>query len=490
MTKSADTEPSSIDRFFKISQRGSTVGTEIRGGLTTFLAMSYIIVLNPILIGAAADSSGKFLGGTDSPNLAAVAAATSLVSGILTIVMGLVGNFPMAVSSALGMSAFMAFGVVVIPGMTWADAMGLVIIEGVILLVLVVTGFRTAIFNSVPAQLKSAIGVGIGFFIALIGMINAGFIQNSGGTALELGQGGSIASWPVLLFVVALLLLFVLFANEVRAAILYTILIATVLAFAIEAIFHLGPKTGPDGEVANPGGWGLTVPKIEGGWFHSPDLSILGSFNLLGSFQSVGIVTAVLVVFTLLLTNFFDLLGTMMAVGTQADLVRKDGEVEGSKRIMIADAVGAIAGGMGGTSANSGFVESTVGVGSGARTGLANIVTGLLFLLTVFLAPIAALIPSEAAAPTLVFVGFLMMQQVVRINWADVEIAVPAFLTIVLMPFSYSITNGIGAGFIAYTVLKAARGKFREVHPLMYLTSALFVVYFASGPIQSLLAGA
>lgn len=489
MTNAADSRLSGLDRFFKITQRGSTVGTEIRGGLTTFLAMAYIIVLNPILIGAAADSTGAFLGGGDTPNLAAVAAATSLISGLLTLLMGLVGNFPMAVSSALGMSAFMAFGVVVIPGMTWADAMGLVVIEGIILLLLVVTGFRTAIFNAVPGQLKSAIGVGIGFFIALIGMINAGFISNSGGTALELGRGGSIASWPVLLFTVALLLLFVLYAWGVRAAILYTILIATAIAFALEAVFNLGPKTGADGEVANPGGWGLTVPKIEGGWFHSPDLSILGSFNLLGSFQSVGIITAVLVVFTLLLTNFFDLLGTMMAVGTQAKLVDESGQVEGAKRIMVADALGAIVGGLGGTSSNSGFVESTVGVGSGARTGLANVVTGALFLLTVFLAPLAALIPSEAAAPTLVFVGFLMMQQVVRINWTDIEIAVPAFLTIVLMPFSYSITNGIGAGFVSYVVLKTARGKFREVHPLMYLTAALFIVYFASGPIQALVAG-
>ena len=483
----AATTPGFVDRYFKITERGSSLGQEVRGGLSSFFAMSYIVILNPLIIGAAADSTGHFLGGGTEPNLPAIAAATSLVSGLLTILMGVVGNFPMSISSALGMSAFITFTVVVMPGMTWADAMGLVVIEGIILLILVLTGFRSAIFNSVPDQLKTAISVGIGLFIALIGMINAGFITNGGGTALQLGNDGFLAGWPIFVFVVALIALFVLHSAKVKGAILISILGATALALIIEAIFHPGAKVGADGEIANPYGWGLTVPTLNQQWLTLPDLSTLGHFNLLGSFQNVGIVTAVLVIFTLLLTNFFDLLGTMMAVANTGGLVDSKGEVFQSKRIMVADALGAIGGGMGATSANSGFIESTVGVGAGARTGFANVITGVLFLATIILSPLAAVIPSEAAAPTLVFVGFLMMQQVVRVDWSDVEIAIPAFLTIILMPFSYSITNGIGAGFVTYAALKLLRGKGREVHPLLYLTAVLFVLYFVSGPLSALL---
>lgn len=475
-----------LERFFKLSDRGTTVGREVRGGLATFLAMAYIVVLNPIIIGSAQDSTGHYLGGGNEPNLAAVAAATSLVSGVFTIVMGLVGNFPLAVSSSLGMSAFVTYSVVTIPGMTWADAMGLVVIEGVILLILVLTGFRRAIFNSVPAQLKTAISVGIGLFIALIGMINAGFIQKGSGNGLELGQGGFLSGWPIVVFVIALLALFVMWAAKVRGAILYSILGATVLSLILQAIFHIGPKTGDDGKVANPNGWGLTVPSLDQNWLSLPDFSTLGHFNLLGSFQHAGTIVAILTIFTLLLTNFFDLLGTMVGVANTGKIYDSKGEIPGNQRIMVADAFGAIGGGLGATSANSAFVESTVGAGEGARTGLANIVTGLLLLVTIVLSPVAAVIPSEAAAPTLVLVGFLMMQQVTNIDWADPEIAIPAFMTIAMMPFSYSITNGIGAGFISFAVIKLLRGKGRQVHPLMYVTAAIFVIYFVSGPIETL----
>lgn len=474
-----------LDRFFRLTARGSTVGRELRGGLATFFAMAYIVVLNPIIIGAAPDSTGRFLGGGDEPNLAAVAAATSLTSGIFTIVMGLLGNFPLGVSSALGMSAFVTYGVVVIPGMTWADAMGLVVIEGVILLLLVITGLRRAIFNAVPAQLKSAISVGIGLFIALIGMIDAGFIQKGSGTGLELGQGGFITGWPVLVFVLGMLAVFVLWTAKVRGAILYSILGATVVALIIEAVAKVGPKSS-GGEVVNPSGWSLTVPTLGQDWLVPPDFSTLGQFNLLGSFQHVGLIVTVLTVFTLLLTNFFDLLGTMVGVANTGGLVDERGDVPGSQRIMVADALGAIGGGMGATSSNSAFVESSVGVGDGARTGLSSVMVGVLFLATIVLSPLAGVIPSEAAAPTLVLVGFLMMQQVTRIDWTDLELAIPAFVTIALMPFSYSITNGIGAGFIVYVIIKVCRGKLREVHPLMYVTAALFALYFVSGPVQAL----
>ena len=466
------------------------MGREVRGGVATFFSMAYIVILNPLILGTVADSAGQFLGGGDVPNLAAIAAATSLVSGLLTILMGIVGNFPMAVSSSLGLSALLTYGIVALPGMTWADAMGLVVIEGVILLILVLTGFRTAIFNAVPGQLKTAISVGIGLFIAMIGMINAGFISYEGGPGFQLGMGGYISGWPLIIFLVALFALFVMWASGVRGAILLSIIGATVLALALEAIFHIGPKTGDDGEVANEHGWGLSVPTLDQQWLSLPDFSVLGSFNLLGSWQHIGIIAATLAVFTMLLANFFDLLGTMVAVTKTAGLEGDNGEIPHAKRIMVADALGAIGGGMGGTSSNSGFIESTVGAGDGARTGLANVVTGVLFLATILLAPLAAVIPTEAAAPTLVLVGFLMMQQITSIDWKDLELAIPAYMTIVMMPFSYSITNGIGAGFLTFVIIKLVRGKFREVHPLMLLTSALFAVYFVSGPLQDLLGAA
>lgn len=469
-----------IDRYFHITARGSTLGREVRGGLATFLAMSYIIVLNPLIIGASADSTGQYLGGGSEPNLPAVAAATSLVSGVLTIVMGLLGKFPLAVSSALGLSAFITYGVVVLPGMTWADAMGLVVIEGVILLVLVLTGFRQAIFNAVPAALKTAISVGIGLFIALIGMINAGFIQNTGGTGLELGVDGFIFGWPLLIFLVALFALFVMWTMHIRGAILYSIVGASVLAITLESVLRVGPASEDQ-----PYGWELTVPTLDQDWFTLPDFSILGHFNLLGSWESVGVVTATLVVFTLLLANFFDLLGTMVGVSNAGNIKDETGEIPYSRRIMVSDAIGTIGGGVGATSVNSGFIESTVGVGDGARTGLANVVTGMLFLATIVAAPLAAVIPVEAASATLVLVGFLMMQQITRIDWKDLEVSMPAFMTVVIMPFSYSITNGIGAGFIAFVVIKVLRGKWRQVHPLMYITAAMFVLYFVSGPIQN-----
>lgn len=493
MTAQNDTAPSSsrplgvLDRYFHITERGSTLGREMRGGLATFFAMSYIIVLNPLIIGAAEDSTGHYLGGGTEPNLPAVAAATSLISGLLTILMGIIGKFPMAVSSSLGLSAFVTYGIVVLPGMTWADAMGLVVIEGFMLLILVLTGFRSAIFNAVPSPLKVAISVGIGLFIALIGMMNAGFIQNSGGAGLELGVGGFVFGWPLLIFLVALFALFVMWSADVRGAILYSIITATVLAITIESLLTVGPRTDDDGEVVNEYGWDLNVPTLDQDWITAPDLGLLGEFNLLGSWESVGLVAATLLIFTLLLANFFDLLGTMVGVSNTGDIKDEQGEIPYSRRIMVADALGTMGGGAGGTSVNSGFIESTVGVGDGARTGFANVITGLLFLATIVLAPLAALVPTEAASATLVLVGFLMMQQITRIDWKDVEIAIPAFMTLVMMPFSYSITNGIGAGFVTYVLIKVLRGKFREVHPLMYVTAALFVLYFVSGPIQDAL---
>ena len=481
---------SALDRYFRISERGSTVGREVRGGLATFFTMAYIVVLNPLIIGTQPDSTGTFLGGGDAPDLAAVAAGTALVAGVMTILMGVVGNYPLALATGLGLNAFVAFGVAALPGMTWADAMGLVVIEGLIILVLVLTGFREAVFHAVPAQLKTAISVGIGLFITIVGLVDAGFVRSGSGTPLELGIGGFLSGWPTLVFVAGLLLMVVLMARGVRGAILVGIVAATVLAVVVEAVAGLGPRTGADGEVRDPRAWGLNVPALPDTWVDTPDFSLLGQFDLLGSFGRIGVVSVVLLVFTLLLADFFDTMGTMVAIGKEGDLLDAEGNPPNMRRILVVDSLAASAGGAAGVSSNTSFIESATGVGEGARTGLASVVTGVAFLLTTFLAPAVSIVPYEAATPALVVVGFLMMTQVKGIDWDDVEIALPAFLTIVLMPFTYSISAGIGAGFVAYVVVKVVRGKARQVHPLLWVTAALFVLYFAIDPLKDALGAA
>ena len=459
----------SVDRYFKITERGSNFPRELRGGLVTFFAMSYIIVLNPFIIGGVPDGTGTFLGGGAEPNFPLVAAATALVAGVLSILMGVVARFPLALAAGLGLNAFVAFSVAVLPEMTWADAM---------------TGFREAVFRAVPVELKLAISVGIGLFIALIGVFNAGLVRipASLATPLELGQDGSLAGWPVVVFLLGLLLIAVLMVRKVKGAILIGVVVATVLAVAIEAIADLGPRS-----AENPGGWSLvepTLPGSAGDVVSQPDFSLLGQFSLLGSIEKIGIVAVVLLVFTLMIADFFDTMGTMVAIGAEADLLDDKGNPPSTRQILVVDSVGAIAGGMGSVSSNTSYIESAAGVGDGARTGLASVVTGALFLLATFFAPLVNMVPYEAATPALVIVGFLMLMQVTGIDWRDYEIAIPAFLTIILMPFSFSIAVGIGAGFVSFVVLKVAVGKARQVHPLMYLSAVLFVVYFAIEPIE------
>jgi adenine/guanine/hypoxanthine permease len=475
-----------VDAFFRITERGSTLAREVRGGLVTFFTMAYIVVLNPLIIGTQADADGRFLGGGTGPNLALVAAATALVAGVITIAMGVYANFPLALATGLGLNAFVTFAIA--KKMTWADAMGLVVIEGVIITILVLTGLRRAVFGAVPAELKTAISVGIGLFIAFIGLVDAGFVRRTGTgpVPVELGSGGVLVGWPVLVFALGLLAIVIMLIRRVRGAILIGILGATVLAVIIESIAKIGPAVGADGKV-NPHGWGLNVPALPSSVVDVPDFSLLGHFSLLGSFSRIGIIATILFVFTLLLADFFDTVGTMTAIGAEAGLLDENGEPPNAQRILLVDSVAAAAGGAASVSSNTSYIESAAGVGEGARTGLASVVTGALFLLATLFAPIVAIIPYEAATPALVVVGFLMMTQVRGIPWDDYGIAIPAFLTIILMPFTYSITAGIGAGFVSYVVIKLARGRSRDIHPLMWTVAALFVLYFALNPLQQLL---
>ncbi|MFF0655203.1 NCS2 family permease [Micromonospora tulbaghiae] len=471
-----------FDRFFEISARRSTLSRELRGGFATFFTMAYIVVLNPLILGSAKDGDDRSLA------IPALAAATALVAGLMTILMGVVARFPIALAAGLGVNALVAYEIA--PQMTWADAMGLVVIEGVLIGILVLTGLRTAVFRSVPTQLKTAIGVGIGLFLTIIGLVDAGFVRRVPDAAnstvpVGLGINGKIVSWPMLVFVVGLLITLVLVVRRVRGAILIGILASTVLAIVVEAIANVGPSF-VDGK-PNPKGWALNVPELPKQIVDLPDLSLLGQFNVLNSWSRVGWLVPLMFIFTLLITDFFDTMGTMVAIGQEGDMLDETGTPPKAKEILLVDSIAAAAGGAASVSSNTSYIESAAGVAEGARTGVANLVTGALFLFAMFLAPLSLIVPFEAASTALVVVGFLMMTAVRTIDWTDYEIAIPAFLTIALMPFTYSISNGIGAGVISFVLLKVAKGKAREVHPLLYGVAALFIVYFLRGPVESVL---
>jgi len=493
-----------LDSYFKISERGSSIAQEVRGGLVTFFTMAYIVALNPLIL-ATTDGAGEFIGGGDRTNaIIIVAAGTALVAGILTMLMGAVANFPLALATGLGLNTFVAVSIA--KNSTWEQAMGLVLIEGILILVLVLTGFRVAVFKAIPTSLKVAISVGIGLFIALIGLVDAGFVRrtpnvvwgsvNSKPSAvpLELGDGGQLVGWPIVIFAFGLFLTIILMVKKIKGSILIGIVTSTLLAILVEAQFKIGNSFLSPTE-SNSRGWALNnpiLPKDSSGNLNltdTPRFDTLGlGFNdIFGAFTNpkTGLLAALLLVFTLLLADFFDTMGTMTAIGNQAGLVDKNGNIEGANKILIVDSIAAAAGGAAGVSSNTSYIESATGVGEGARTGLASIVTGIAFLLTTFLAPLVAIIPYEAATPALLVVGFLMMSQVKNIDWDDLGIGIPAFLTIILMPFSYNISVGIGAGFVTHVVIRAVQGRIKEVHPLLLLVSGLFMVYFLSSPIKA-----
>ncbi|MFC9788793.1 NCS2 family permease [Rhodococcus sp. NPDC127528] len=472
-----------LDNYFKITERGSSVSKEVRGGLVTFVAMSYIVVLNPLILGSfsADDAAAK----TDVLGhilpVAQVAAVTALVAGVMSIVFGIVANYPFGIAAGLGINTLLA--VTIAPQVTWPEAMGLVVIDGIIIVVLAISGFRTAVFNAIPDELKSAIAAGIGMFIAFIGFVDAGFVRripDVAGTSVPvgLGIGGSIASWPTVVFVFGVLLMGILVARKVRGGLLIGIVVTTVLAAILESVFHIGASKGVD-----PKGWNLSVPGLPDVLTQMPNLSLVGDVNLFGAFTRIGVLSASLLVFTLVLANFFDAMGTMTGLGKESNLTDEHGTLPNIGRALVVEGAGAIVGGGASASSNTVFVESASGIAEGARTGLANVVTGLLFLAAMFLTPLYSVVPIEAAAPALVVVGALMIGQVRDIDFTKFEVALPAFLTMVVMPFTYSIANGIGVGFITWVVIGAASGKAKKIHPLLWVVAALFVAYFAVGPI-------
>ncbi|GAA2553502.1 NCS2 family permease [Mycolicibacterium diernhoferi] len=465
-----------LDRFFEISARGSTVGSEMRGGVVTFIAMAYIIVLNPIILSGAPDVAGNQLGFTQ------VSAVTSLAAGVMTIAFGVIARLPFAFAAGLGINSFLASSVV--GSLTWPEAMGLVVINGLIIVALAVTGLRRMIFDAVPMPLKLAITAGIGLFILFIGLVNAGFVASTGGPSPPVGLGvqgaGSITSVPTVIFVFTLLVTGILVARKVRGGILIGLIAGTIVAVVVEAIWHLGSAQD------NPGGWGLSVPTLSGSPFALPDLSLVGEFSL-DSFGRIGILAAVMLVFTLVFTNFFDAMGTFTGLSRQAGVADANGNFPRLQSALVVEGAGAVVGGAASASSNTVFIESGAGIGAGARTGLASLVTGGLFLAAMFLTPLAAIVPTEVAAAALVIVGAMMASHLREIDLADFSIALPVVLTVAVMPLSYSIANGIGVGFIAWAVVRTAAGKGREISPLLWVVAAGFLLYFARGWLDSML---
>jgi AGZA family xanthine/uracil permease-like MFS transporter len=460
-----------LERWFEVGRRGGTVGGEIRGGLTTFMVMAYIIFVNPAILSFAGipPLSGR------GPSFAATQAATCLVAGLMTIAMGLASNYPLAVASGMGLNAVVAFQLVAGLGLPWTAAMGVVLLEGLLITVLVLTGFREAIMHAIPVALKRAIGVGIGLFILFIGLNAAGIVKpGPPGVPVTLGD---LTAAPTAVAIGGLLLTMWLTARRFSGALLVGILASTAAAIAVNAA--TGGRAFPvPGQAVWPAS--LVAP---------PDLSSLGAGLDVSVFARLGLITALVTIFSLMLSDFFDTMGTVIGIGGEAGWLTRDGRLPRLSRVLLVDSLGAVAGGAAGASSATTYIESAAGVAAGARTGLASVVTGACFLLALFFAPLAGVVPAQATAPALIVVGYLMSRVVREIPLEDFEEGFPALLTLTVMAFTYSITNGIGAGFVGYCFIKLVRGRGRAVAPMMYAAALAFVIYFALPLIQRLLHG-
>jgi AGZA family xanthine/uracil permease-like MFS transporter len=448
-----------LEGFFRLREHGTNVQTEVLAGITTFVVMSYIIAVNPAVLAAA------------GLNVRAVATSTCLVSAVLTLAMGLYTNRAFAIAPGLGLNAIVAYNLVGTMGLTPAEAMGVVVAEGILITVLVLLGVRKYVMDVVPLALSRAISVGIGFFILFIGLRNAGlitFIPGQTGSVDGLLTLTPLNTWSIFVAIAGLVITIILMARKFPAAILVGILIATVIAFLVPGNVTTMP--------AEP--------------MAGPDFSLVGQFSF-GFFAKLGALTAVLAIISFMLSDFFDTMGTLIGVGSEAGYLDENGDLPDSQRPFLVDSLGAVAGGVVSASSATTFIESAAGVSAGGRTGLVSVVTGLLFLLALPFVALVDAIPSVATAPALIVVGVLMVavlsqgerttpdgRVVDGIDFRNLEDALPVVLTMLVMPLTFSITNGIGAGFISYVLVKVASGKGREVHPAIYVVALLFLLYF------------
>jgi AGZA family xanthine/uracil permease-like MFS transporter len=443
-----------IAEYFKFAERGTDLVTEAKAGLTTFMVMAYILFVNPLILSNA---------GIPVP---AAAAATALIAGVMTIAMGVVANAPIALAAGLGINGAVAFGLVLTNGLTPGGAMGVIVLEGLLVTLLVVVGLREAVMRAVPLSLKRAIGVGIGLFILFIGFVDAGVIVKTAGTSAENPvpvQFVFPTTTAHFVFWFGVVLTMLLWARRVPAALLISILVTTVIAIAT------GVQPLPETFTA------------------TPDFSTVGQFDLTNVFTVLGLLAALLTIFSFMLTDFFDTMGTATALSEQAGLVDDEGQPLNTGRILLVDSVAAVAGGAAGISSNTSYIESAAGIAEGGRTGFTAVVTGVLFLVAILLTPLATLVPYVATSPVLIFVGFLMVGLVRDIDFSDIEEGLPALLGLILMPLTFSITVGIGAAFVAHVVIKVVRGKITEIHLLLWAVAIAFVIYFGQNWINSVL---
>ena len=434
-----------MDSFFKAGERGSSVGQEVRAGLTTFLAMAYIIAVNPSLLTQAG-----------IPATAAVT-ATCLGAGIMTILMGLIANRPLACASGMGVNAVFAFTLTGIAGGDWHAASAVIFTEGVAILILVLCGLREAIMDAIPVSLRHAISVGLGLFIAMIGLADAGIIVADESTMVALGD---VFSPTFLVGLISIVVTIVLYAMNVKGALLLGIVLAVI------AGIPLGVTQMPSGIVS-----GLDFTTF-GAPFQADESGIMGIAKVVTN------PTLLIFAFSLMMSDFFDTMGTAMAVAKQGEFLEPDGRVKDIKPILIVDSAAAAVGGLVGASSITTFVESASGAADGGRTGLSSVVAGLLFIVAAFFSPLISVVSSAATCGALVFVGYLMMSEVTEIDWSDLLEGLPAFLIVAGVPLTYSISNGIGFGFIAYVVVAAVTGQLKKVKPLMWIAALAFLVYF------------
>ncbi|HEX2481537.1 MAG TPA: NCS2 family permease [Methylomirabilota bacterium] len=448
-----------LDGYFRLKEHGTTVGAEVLAGLTTFMVMAYIIFVNPAILSFSGIPPLQGQGVPFAPTLA----ATCLVAALATAAMGLVTNYPLAVASGMGLNAVVAFQLIAAQKLPWPAAMGVIFLEGLVITVLVLVGVREAVLNAIPLSLKRAISVGIGLFILFIGLVNAGIIRPGQGIPVTLG---ALTAPKVVVAVAGLVLTLLFLARGARAALLLGILGTTILAIVVNALRGGAVWTTPGVAV---------VPRSLVAW---PDFATLGAGVNFEVFVRLGVLGACLAIFSIMLSDFFDTMGTVVGIGAEARWLDREGRLPRMNRVLLVDSLAAALGGAASASSATTYIESAAGVAAGGRTGLTAVVVALCFALALFVAPLAGVVPPEATAPALIVVGYLMCALVREIPFTDLEEGFPALLTMTLMPFSYSITNGIGAGFVSYVLIKVVRGRARAIHPLMYAAAAAFVLYF------------